>query len=129
MAKTVTTVVPVAVTLTLNPKIASRGGVHAVYSVAGFPSVYLPRGMFLGDPPATITVSLPEGAAFAEAPERARRAAMTPEEKAAAALARKNETPAEKAERARVYAEKVRIKAEALAKLVGLTEAEYAASK
>jgi hypothetical protein len=74
------------------------------YAIEGLrSSVYFNKGMFAGEPPTTLEVTLPEGFAFGEpgAKPAVGIAALTPEQRAAAAAQRKAElaamTPAERA--------------------------------
>lgn len=74
------------------------------YAIEGLKSsVYFNKGMFAGEPPATLEVSLPEGFAFGEPGAKGATGAiaMTPEQRKAAAAERKAKldamTPAERA--------------------------------
>lgn len=100
-----------------------RKDAYVVFKIKGLRgSVYVSKSMISGDAPATATI---DGISFvAPGAQKEPVAKMSKEERvaalAAAREARKNETPAQKAERARVVAAKATAKAAKLTAAAGV---------
>lgn len=90
---------------------------HIVYDLPGGGQVYIPSSRVSGEAPETITIG---GLSLTDGLARGGRK-LTDEEKAARAEARKNETPAQKAERARILAERAAKRAAELAAAAGVS--------